>query len=69
MKDHGINTGLRLPKDKLEKLDFLAKTFNVSRNKMVGLLIDGAEIESIPILSIDLPKNREPVSENRQVLH
>jgi hypothetical protein len=59
MKEYGINinTGLRLPRAQFAKLNDMAKTLNVSRNKMVALLIDGAEVESKPVLSVGLGKN------------
>lgn len=57
MRDYGVNTGLRLPRPEFEKLNTMAKTLNVSRNKMVALLINGAEIESKPVLSVGLPKD------------
>lgn len=57
VKDHGVSTGMRLPRPHFEKLNRMAAALNVSRNKMVALLIDGAEIEQEPVLSVGLGKN------------
>ena len=56
LKDYGVNTGLRLPKPQFEKLNQMAATLNVSRNKMVAILVDAAEVQSEPAVSVGTVK-------------
>lgn len=51
------NTGVRLTKRQFAKADRLATSLQVSRNRLIGMLIDSAEIESKPVLSVGLQKN------------
>ena len=54
LKDYGVNTGLRLPKPQFAKLNQMAATLNVSRNKMVAILVDAAEVRSRPVVTVQL---------------
>lgn len=64
MRDYGIVTGVRLPRPQFNKLTYMAATLNVSRNKMLGMLIDGAEIKQTPVLSVEV-KNSNTGSDLR----
>ena len=51
------NTGVRLTLDQLEKADRLAQSLGTTRNRLFGLLIDTATVESRPAVSVGLAKN------------
>ena len=51
------NTGVRLTLDQLEKADRLAQSLGTTRNRLFGLLIDTAEVQSKPVVSVGLAKN------------
>lgn len=57
MKDYGVNTGLRLTTPQLEKLNRLASSLGMSRNKTVGLLIEAAEVQTKPSVLVGEMKN------------
>ena len=69
MKQYGINTGLRLPRPQFEKLNQMAATLNVSRNKMVALLVDAAEVQSEPAVSVGTVKANGHSVNTRQSHH
>lgn len=50
-------TNVRLTLQQAEKLERLATTLRVSRNRVFGLLIDSAEIQTQPSVSVGLYKN------------
>lgn len=64
MRDYGIQTGVRLSKERFDKLNRLAESLNVSRNKMMALLIDGAELEQNPVLTVGVPKTNRHDAQN-----
>lgn len=51
-------TGFRLSNEQLSRAQKLAQQLGVSRNKLVGLLIDKAEVKSQPVIEVSL-KNSE----------
>ena len=51
------NTGVRLTLDQLEKAERLAQSLGTTRNRLFGLLIDTAEVQSRPAVSVALAKN------------
>ena len=54
-------TGFRLSDGHLNRAQELAKQLGVSRNKLIGLLIERAEIKSQPVISVNL-KNEKSTS-------
>lgn len=50
-------TSVRLTTQQVEKLEQLANALRVSRNRIFGLLIDSAEIQAQPSVSVGLEKN------------
>ena len=64
LKSEGINTGLRLSKTQFEKLERIADSLNVSRNRVVGMLIDGAEVRSRPAVTVQLVKENSQSAQN-----
>ena len=56
-----IYTGVRLSKQNVERAQCLAKQLGVSRNKLIGLLIERAEIKSQPVINVSL-KNEKSTS-------
>jgi hypothetical protein len=52
------NTGVRLTLDQLEKADRLAQSLGTTRNRLFGMLIDTAEVQSKPVVSVGLKNNR-----------
>ena len=53
-----IYTGVRLSKQNVERAQCLAKQLGVSRNKLIGLLIERAEIKSQPVIDVSLGQNK-----------
>lgn len=51
------NTGVRLTGPQRDKLERLAESLNTSRNRIFGLLIDAAEVQSMPALSVGVQKS------------
>ena len=61
------NTGVRLTLDQLEKAERLAQSLGTTRNRLFGMLIDTAEVQSKPVVSVGLKNNRCDAQElNRQ---
>ena len=58
------NTGVRLTKRQFAKADRLATSLQVSRNRLIGMLIDSAEVESKPVLSVGLQKNNRQAAQD-----
>ena len=54
-------TGFRLSDGHLNRAQELAKQLGVSRNKLIGLLIERAEIKSQPVINVSL-KNEKSTS-------
>ena len=54
-------TGFRLSDEHLDRAQKLAKQLGVSRNRLVGLLIERAEIKSQPVIDVNL-KNEKSTS-------
>lgn len=59
-----VNTGIRLTVPQMEKLDRIAKSIGASRNRTFGLLIDAAEVQTVPSVSVGLPKNNRHDAQN-----
>ena len=53
------NTGVRLTLDQLEKADRLAQSLGTTRNRLFGLLIDTAEVQSKPVVSVGLKNSAQ----------
>ena len=51
------NSGVRLTGDQWTKLNALAQSLGTTRNRVFGLLIDTAEVQSKPVVSVALAKN------------
>jgi hypothetical protein len=51
-------TGFRLSDGHLNRAQELAKQLGVSRNKLIGLLIERAEIKSQPVVNVSLGQNK-----------
>lgn len=49
-----INTGVRLTPRQVQKLEQMAVQLRTSKNRLVGLLIDSAEVANLPLVSVDL---------------
>lgn len=49
-----VNTGVRLTPSQAKKLDRMAGKLRTSRNRLVGLLIETAEVDTLPVVSVDL---------------
>lgn len=53
-----VSTGLRIKAGQLRRADQLAKTLNITRNRLFGVLIDTAAVQTLPSVSlIGLEKN------------
>lgn len=68
MKEYGV-TGVRLPREQFEKLNRMAASLNVSRNKVVGMLVEAAEVQSKPAVSVNLKKENGRSVETLAGLH
>ena len=53
------NTSVRLREGQRNKLDLLSRKLNTSRNRVFGLLIDAAEIQSQPAVSVEMNNRRD----------
>ena len=53
-----VYTGFRLSDEHLDRAQKLAKQLGVSRNRLVGLLIERAEIKSQPVVNVSLGQNK-----------
>jgi len=49
-----VYIGFRLSDEHLDRAQKLAKQLGVSRNRLVGLLIERAEIKSQPVIDVNL---------------
>jgi hypothetical protein len=58
MERMSVNTGIRLTPTHVKKLDRLATDMRTTRNRLLGMLIDSAEVESKPVLSVGEKNNR-----------
>lgn len=56
-----VYTGFRLSDEHLDRAQKLAKQLGVSRNRLVGLLIENAEVESHPVINVSI-KNEKSTS-------
>ena len=54
-------TGFRLSDEHLDRAQKLAKQLGVSRNKLIGLLIERAEIKSEPVINVSLKNEKSSV--------
>lgn len=57
-----VSTGVRLTLAQADKLDRLAASLRISRNRVFGVLIDSAEVQAIPSVSVGLGKNNRPAA-------
>ncbi len=64
------NTGVRLSDERMAKLVAMAKELSVSRNEVIGLLIDAAKIESRPsiILALQPVAGQEDVEIDAEIV-
>lgn len=53
-----VYIGFRLSDEHLDRAQKLAKQLGVSRNRLVGLLIERAEIKSQPVIDVSLGQNK-----------
>ncbi len=53
VSDDKAYTGFRLTTAQLERANALTSRLGVSRNRLIGLLIDNARIESKPRVTVD----------------
>lgn len=51
-------TGFRLSNEQLNRAQKLAQQLGVSRNKLIGLLIDTAEIKAQPVIEVSLKNDK-----------
>jgi len=58
MERMSINTGVRITPSQAAKLDRLAENMRMPKNRLMGMLIDAAEVQAAPIVSVGLKKNR-----------
>ena len=55
-------TGFRLSNEQLSRAQKLAQQLGMSRNRLIGLLIDQAEIKVQPVVEVSLvPTNIQPL--------
>lgn len=54
--NESVVTGFRIKRAHISKLDVMARQLGVSRNRVVGILIEGAEVESRPAVKVRLEK-------------
>lgn len=52
-----INTGVRLTPTQAAKLERLATDMRMPKNRLMGLLIESAEAQTLPSVSVGLEKN------------
>lgn len=57
METMSVNTGVRITPSQAQKLAQLAKNMRMPKNRLMGLLIDAAEVQSVPSASVRLEKN------------
>ena len=57
-----VYIGFRLSDEHLDRAQKLAKQLGVSRNRLVGLLIERAEIKSQPVINVSLKNEKSGVS-------
>lgn len=53
-----INTGIRLTESQFEKLDRMAGALRTNRNRVIGMLVDAAQVEQTPAVSVKMNNNR-----------
>lgn len=49
-----INTGIRLTESQFEKLDRMAGALRTNRNRVIGMLVDAAQVEQTPAVSVKM---------------
>lgn len=52
-----VNTGVRITPSQAQKLARLAENMRMPKNRLMGLLIDSAEAQTTPSVSVRLEKN------------
>lgn len=52
-----VNTGVRLTPTQAAKLERLATDMRMPKNRLMGLLIESAEAQTLPSVSVGLGKN------------
>ncbi len=52
-----VLTGVRMTPSQAQKLAQLAKNMRMPKNRLMGLLIDSAEAQALPAVSVRLEKN------------
>lgn len=57
MVNESVVTGVRMTRAHINKLDTLARQLEVSRNRVISILIEGAEVESRPSVKVSLAKD------------
>lgn len=57
METMSINTGVRITPSQAQKLARLAENMRMPKNRLMGLLIDAAEAQALPAVSVRLEKN------------
>ena len=50
--------GFQLTEEQLSRAQAVAKRMNISRNRLIGLLIDSMEVEAEPSIKINLGQNK-----------
>lgn len=55
-------TGFRLSNEQLSRAQKLAQQLGVSRNKLIGLLIDTAEIKAQPVIEVSLKNGKSMIA-------
>jgi hypothetical protein len=58
-----VNTGVRLTEAQAAKLDLLAANLQISRNRVFGVLLDSAEVQTVPSVSVKLGKKTSRATE------
>lgn len=53
--------GFQLTEEQLSRAQAVAKRLNISRNRLMGILIDSIEIESEPSIKINLGQNKSAI--------
>lgn len=67
--NESVVTGFRIKRAHISKLDVMARQLGVSRNRVVGILIEGAEVESRPAVKVRLEKKSGRSVETLAGLH
>lgn len=49
-----VNTGISISREQFKKLEEMAIDLNMSRNKLIGMLIDAAEVVERPKVAVQL---------------